>query len=129
MKLLSKPEIKSRIQLNNDELLATNSRLRKVYVELLSKINNTKVNYSKDEKAQEFERFCADILQKKSVLLSNIKMLEEDIERKKEVIYGLIEKQDELQEKEFEIKEREAKLDMRESFIRQIENKINERGL
>lgn len=126
MKLLSKPEIKSRIQLNNDELLATNSRLRKIYVELLAKINNTKVNYSKDEKAQEFERFCADILQKKSILISEIKDLENDIERKKEIIYGLIEKQDALQEKEFEMKEREKKLDLREGFITNVEQKIYE---
>lgn len=124
MKLLSKQEVKSKIQLNNDELLVTNSRLRKVYGELLAKINNIKVNYSKDEKAKEFEQFCAEILHKKSALLSDVKVLEEEIEKKKEIIYGLIEKQDELQEKEFEINEREIKLNMREDFIKSIENKI-----
>lgn len=126
MKLLSKPEVKSRIQLNNDELLATNIRLRKVYSELLAKINNAKVLYSKDDRIKEYEQFCADILQKKSILLNSLKTLEDEIERKKEIIYGLIEKQDVLIEKEAEIKEREAKLDLRESFVKNIENKIYE---
>lgn len=126
MKLLPKSEVKSRIKTDNEEMMALNTRLRKVYADLLAKINNAKTKYSRDEKVKEYEVFCVDILQKKSALLKELKDLEEHISRKKEIIYGLIEKQDVLIEQEQINKEREAKLDLRESFITKVENKIYE---
>lgn len=124
MKLLSKPELKSKLHKQNEELIETNQRLRKIHQELLSNINLVKKVQSKDEVTKEFDKFCVEIIFKKSILLKEFKDLQEEIDRKKEIMFGLVERQDKLQEEEYQLKERENKLDLREIFIKQIENKI-----
>lgn len=126
MKLLTKPELKSNLHKQNEDLIETNIRLRKIYQELLTGINSIKRVYDKDKELQDFSRFCEELNQKKSKLLKEYKDLETSIESKKEILFGLVEKQDELIEKEYQVKERESKLDLREVFIKQVENKIYE---
>jgi len=125
MKLLSKSDVKSKIQKQNDELLIKNADLRKIHLELLRNINDIKYN-NKDEKAKEFEQFCQDITVKKSILLKELKQLQDDIENKREIIDALIEKQDVLNEKEYQLNDREQKLNLREDFIKGVEHKIYE---
>jgi hypothetical protein len=126
MKLLQKPELKSKLGKQNEELIQSIQRHQVFYQDLLKKINSVKQGFSKDKELQEFERFCEENTVKKSKLLKEYKELEEEIEKKKEIIFGLVEKQDELMEKEYELSEREKKLDLRENFIKNIEKKIHE---
>lgn len=125
MKLLPRSDIKSKIQKQNDELLIKNSSLRKIHSELLNNINNIK-HSNKDEKTKEFEQFCQDITVKKSILLKELKQLQDDIEDKRGIIDALIEKQDVITEKEYQLNEREQKLNLREDFIKGVEHKIYE---
>ena len=124
MKLLTKPELKSKLHKQNEDLIETNVKLRKTHQELLNGINSIQKVYDKDKELQDFSKFCEELNQKKSKLLKEYKDLETSIETKKEILFGLVEKQDELIEREYELKEREKKLDLREIFIKQIENKI-----
>lgn len=126
MKLLSKPELKSKLHKQNEDLIETNVRLRKIHQELLTGINSVKKANDKDKELQDFSKFCEELNQKKSKLLKEYKDLEENIESKKEILLGLVEKQDELIEKEYQLKERENKLDLREAFIKNVESKIYE---
>ncbi len=126
MKLLAKDIAQSKIKKNNDELVDVNIRLRKSYAEIISRLNTAKLNYEPEKiKAYEdFERFCKELKVKKSKLLEELNMLEAEIERKKDLYYGLIAKQDQLDEKVYQINEKEKKLDLREKFILDIEQKI-----
>ena len=126
MKLLTKPELKSNLHKQNEDLIETNIRLRKIYQELTTGINSVRKTINKDKELQDFERFCNELNEKRSKLLKEYKDLEASIESKKEILFGLVEKQDELVEKEYQLKEREIKLDLRESFIKNVENKIYE---
>lgn len=126
MKLLSKPELKSKLHKQNEDLIETNIRLRKIHQELLTGINSVKKVNDKDKELQDFNKFCEEIIQKKSKLLKECAELENSIESKKEILFGLVEKQDELIEKEYQLKEIEKKLDLREIFIKNVESKIYE---
>jgi len=48
---------------------------------------------------------------------------------KKEIYYGLVVKQDELDEKIHQIRNEESKLNLRLAYVTEIEKKINERQL
>lgn len=126
MKLLSKPELKSKLHKQNEDLIETNIRLRKIHQELLTGINSVKKVNDKDKELQDFNKFCEELIQKKSKLLKEYSDLETSIESKKEILFGLVEKQDELIEKEYQLNEREKKLDLREIFIKNVESKIYE---
>lgn len=124
MKLLSKPELKSRLHKENEDLIETNQRLRKIYKEWLIKLNSVKNEYSKDKEREDFDRLCLEFGRKKSELLKELSDLQERVNGKREVVDELIEKQDEIQEREYRVKEMETKLNLRESFIKQVENKM-----
>lgn len=125
MKLLPPQEAKKDIQKKNDELIAINVRLKEIERNILKRINTLKDNYEPDKikKFDEFTKYCNELEQKKSVLLKTMTDIEKMIEGKRDILYGLIEKQDILQEKEIEIKERERKLEMRQAFVEELERK------
>lgn len=128
MKLLSKHEAQASIKKDNEELVDTNIRLRKYLKQITEKLNKIKEDYSPDklQKLKEFEEFSADLMVKKGKLLKELSDIESAIEKKKEVYYGLIEKQDKLEEKIYQINQREAKLDIRENFLKELEKKQSE---
>lgn len=125
MKLLKKSEVRTEMSKRNDLLIDESIRLHKGYKSLVSKFNSAKEDYSPEKlKAlKEFEAFKADLTQKKSILLQELSSIEKAIEEKKELYYGLVEKQDVLIERIHNANERETKLDLREKFISQIEEK------
>ena len=126
MRLLPKKEVESKIRKERDQLLEESVRLRRYYRETKSKLSTIKDDYSKDrlERLDEFERFAAAILEKKGKLLKELSDTNEEIKKRQDVYYGLVEKQDELDDREYKLKERERKLDDREEFIRQLEVKV-----
>lgn len=125
MKLLDKKTAQTNIKKDNEELVTTNIRLRKFYRDITSRLNTAKDNYEpeKIQKLKEFEKYCEEINIKKSRLLQELKGIENEIERKKDIYYGLIEKQDLLDEKIYQMNEQEKKLDLREGFIKTLEQK------
>ena len=125
MKLLPKQEAKSRIKKENEELIDANIRLRKQYKNILKKLDTIKDDYTpeKVKRLEDFEKFCIDIQQKESKLLQNLEYIKQEIEKKKEVYYGLIEKQDQLDERIYQADEKEKKLDLRENFLKELEKK------
>ena len=131
MKLLSKKESESKIKKENDELIEPNIRLRKYFAEITHKLNTIKENYEPEKMARlkDFEVFCKDLLIKKDNLLQEYNALEAEIQKKKDVYYGLIEKQDVLDEKIYQANEQEKKLNLREIFVSDLEQKFREKTL
>lgn len=129
MKLLSRTSALSAKKKENDELVDTNIRLRKYESEVTKRLNNIRVNYDPEKlkKLQEFEVFCKDITAKKAKLLEEYRGLEELIELKRELYYGLIVKQDALDERMYQMKEEENKLKLREAFVVDLEEKWQEK--
>lgn len=119
MKLLTKSEIKNSVRKENEQLLNDNIRLKKINQNLL------KLDFpaEKVKMMREFQQFSSDINEKKSFMFQELKKIETLIEQKKEILYGLIEKQDEIMEREAVLKEREAKVELREKFVEEIDSK------
>lgn len=131
MKLLSKTSATATLKKQNEDLIETNIRLRKYEKDVIERLNAIKENYEPDKvaKLKEFEAFCQDILQKKSKLLEELKGIEQAIEKKKELYYALIAKDDALAEKLHHVKEEEKKLDLRVAFVDELERKFQEKQL
>lgn len=129
MKLLDRKESQSKIKKENDELIMSNIRLRKLFKDITDKLNTIKESYepAKLKKLQEFEVFCEEILKKKSKLLEELQGIENEIVKKKDIYYGLIAKQDLLDARIIEIKESEKKLEIREIFMQELETKWREK--
>lgn len=129
MKLLSKQEARSKVKKENDELIDQNIRLRQLEKGVISRLNMAKLDYSPEKVAalKEFDDFVKDLRLKKGRLLKEYSNLEAAVEQKKEVYYGLIEKQDQLDEKIYQMGEKERKLDLRENFVLDLEQKFREK--
>lgn len=129
MKLLAKKEAQKGIKKNTEELLESNLRLRKMEMDVLGRLNTAKLNYDpeKVKALEDFERFCKDIMVKKSALLEELNAYTKLIDEKKELYYGLIAKQDALEERRAQILEESRKLDLREAFIISIEQGFKEK--
>lgn len=125
MKLLTKTSADSRVKRDNDELIETNIRLRKYYGEIVHKLNTVKETYEPDKLhlLKTFELFVKDITAKKTKLLGELEQLEKLIEQKKDLYYGLITKQDQLDERVHKANELEKKLTLREAFVVDLETK------
>lgn len=128
MKLLQKTDANARIKKDNEELIDTNIRLRKYANIITKRLNSIKETYEpeKVKLLQDFERFARDLVEKKSVLLQELTAIETLIQQKKEIYYGLIEKQDILDERIYVLKEQEKKLNLRQAFVEELENKQKE---
>ena len=128
MKLLSKNEAHSAKKIENDDLIGMNVRLREYMQKATLRLNTLKDSYAPDKmaKLKEFEEFCADLQVKRSKLLKELSIIEEQIEKKRELYYGLVEKQDALEEKVYQLHEQEKKLELREQFVTQLEEKIKQ---
>jgi hypothetical protein len=131
MKLLAKKEARTRIAKSNEALFDNVLRLRQVEKDLLHRLNTAKTNYDpeKVKALKDFEQFVSELNQKKSALLKDLNAYEKLIEDRKEIYYGLIEKQDLLEEKRHQVEEAHRKLDLRESFIVDLERRIREKQL
>jgi hypothetical protein len=131
MKLLSKQSATSKLKQDNDNLIETNIRLRKFWSEITQKLNLAKDNYNTEklQKLKEFEVFCKDILIKKSKLLEELNYIENEISKKKDIYYGMIQKQDLLDEKAYQVEEAIKKLGLREAFVVDLEEKWKQKNV
>lgn len=131
MKLLSKTSVQQKIQKRNDDLIETNLRLRKIERDITTRLNNVKEDYEPDkmQRLKEFETFCKNLIEKKGKLLQELTFIEAEIERKKDIYYGLIVKQDALEEREHLINQREININLREVFVEDLEHKWKEKQL
>ena len=129
MRLLAKKDADNKLRKENEELIDTNIRLRKSYTDIVKRLNTIKENYEPDKlkKLKEFEDFCKDLQVKKSKLLEEYREIDTAIERKKDLYYGLIAKQDLLDEKVYQIKQEENKLGVRQLFVEELERKWQEK--
>lgn len=128
MKLLDQKEAQSKVKKDNDELILSNIRLRHLWQDITVKLNTIKESYQPEKLKilQEFETFCKDILGKKAKLLEELQGIENEIKKKKDLYFEIIQKQDALYEKIYQMKEQEKKLDMRELFVSELEKKQRE---
>jgi len=131
MKLLAHKEATISLKKSNEELLKSNFRLRDIEKNILNRLNTAKENYDpeKVKALKDYEQFIADITEKKSKLLKELKAYEKLIEERKDIYYGLIERQDELDEREYQIKESHNKLDLREAMIVDLEAKLRNKQI
>lgn len=129
MQLLAKKEAQIGIKKDNEELIVSNIRLRGMEKQVIERLNEAKLNYDpeKMKALKDFEAFVAEINEKKSKLLAELNALDSLIEERKEIYYGLIEKQDLLEEKINQVEERERKVELREVFATDLERKIREK--
>lgn len=125
MKLLAKSTADAMLKKDNEELVDTNIRLRRFWQDITTRLNGVKDNYEPDKlrKLREFEAFVKDLIAKKATLLAELEGLETLIAQKKELYYGLINKQDALDLRLSEDAERKRTLDLREAFVVDLEQK------
>lgn len=123
MKLLSKNDARSKAKLEQDQVINETSRLREYAKQYRQLINSGNFEDKKAKEVKDFEQFCKDIQTKKAKLLEELSSIQIEIENKKDVYYGFIAKQDELDERLYNIVERENKLDLREAFVKSLEKK------
>lgn len=130
MKLLAQKTATSQLKKDNDQLIETNIRLRKSYAEIIQRLNTLKEDYDPEKLKilKDFEDFSKGILEKKSGLLRELQAIENEIAKKKDIYYGVIEKQDLLDEKVYQVAEAQKKLDLREAFVSDLEAKVNQYG-
>ena len=130
MKLLSKEVIETSKKRDNDKLRFETKRLSQLKKRLIDSYHGVKSNYSDDKvKAKaEFDAFVTELNKKKSILLKSLKEYEQEIETKKEIIFGLVARSDELEERVYEIEEREKKLALREAYVGDLEKKLSEKS-
>ena len=131
MKLLAKKEAEIGIKKSNEELLSANIRLREMEKQVVKRLNEAKLNYDpeKVKALKDFEQFITDLNEKKSKSLQELSAYNKLIEERKELYYGLVEKQDLIEEELYKVKEANRKLDLREAFIVDLERKIREKQL
>ena len=131
MKLLSKTDAGNSLKKENEQLIESNIRLRKFWNEITQKLNDVRDNYEPEKmaKLKEFEQFCKDLLIKKEKLLQEYSALETEIQKKKDIYYGMIEKQDLLDEKIYQVAEAIKKLELREKFVMDLESKWREKNV
>ena len=131
MKLLTRKEATIGLKKENDNLIGSNLRLREMEKQVIKRLNEAKLDYSPDKmKAfKDFEQFTADLMEKKSKLLKELNAYEKLIEERKEIYYGLIQKQDLLDEKVYQVAEANKKLDLREAFVADLEKRIREKQI
>lgn len=131
MKLLARKEAQIGLRKENETLLDTNIRLRQAERNVLERLNSAKENYDpeKMKALKDFEIFVSDINDKKSKLLEELNAYGKLIEERKEIYYGLIQKQDLLDEKLHQVAEENKKLDLREAFVVDLEKKFREKQI
>lgn len=129
MKLLKKAVVENKLKTENEELLDRNIRLRQFERAITERLNTVKDSYEPDKVARlkEFEAFCKDLNEKKAKLLQELQGISQLIEEKKEVFYGLISKQDQLEERLHIADQKEEKLKLRELFVSELETKWRNR--
>lgn len=125
MKLLSVKEARSKKKQENDALIDSNVRLRKYYQTIIEKLNNVRDTYEPEKlkKLDDYEKFCANISEKRSKLLEELAHWQKLLESTKETYYGFVEKMDKLEEREYQINEENQKLNLREAFVKDLEEK------
>lgn len=121
MKIFSKQDVHQKIKRDNDLLIQDNLRLRKKN-ETLHK-SNTGIDYNKAE--QDFKKFIAEINDKRQKMLLELEELQKAIDLRKDIYYGLVEKQDILEERIYKLEQKEKQLDARERFVNQLETNFN----
>jgi hypothetical protein len=126
MRLMPKTEARSKAKLENEELIASNIRLRQYWQSINTKLNNVRESYEPEklQKLNEFERFCKDLEAQRTKLLTELTRIQKIVENTKEIYYGYVRKKDELMETEYRINEENKKLDLREAFVVDLETKI-----
>lgn len=123
MQLLSPKDATPRLRKEIDEQVDTASRLSKIIRAKRIELDSLEANYDpKTLKAKrEFEDFCRDLQDRKSKLLQGLTEIEAEIEKKKDIYFGLVAKQDALEEREHAVSERERKCELRENLISELE--------
>jgi len=88
-------------------------------------MNKVKEDYKPErlKALQDFNKFVEEITVRKSKLLEELRGIEALIDQKKELYYGLIEKQDILDEKLHQMREEEKRLDLRVAYVEELERK------
>jgi len=126
MKLLSQKDAQSKKKLENDALIGSNIRLRKMYHDITQKLNTVKDSYAQDklDRLADFEKFLGELQVQKAKVLGELAGIQKLVEDTKEIYYSLIIKQDALQEVKYKIDEENKKLDLREIFIKDLEERF-----
>lgn len=117
MKLFTKTETLENLRNEKRFLEATNERLDKLVKEKQKLLNVEEFDSKILAKQKELKSVEGAYITKKSELLKELRSIELLIESKKEILYGLIEKQDELDERERNISEQEEKLKLQAQFV------------
>jgi hypothetical protein len=125
MKLLSKNESRLKGKKDNEDLIEQNIRLRKYLKDATDKLSKVLDDYGEEKlkRLSDFEKFCVELNEKKSKALKELVDIEKQIEKKKDIYYGFIEKSDALTEKIHIMQKKEDQLNLRENFVKELEKK------
>ncbi len=115
LKLFTKDEIKQRAAVEINKLTAENKTLREF---------NSKKSQDMSERvidAQKQYNALVDSYKKnKEEMMRELAILQQQIQIKKEILYGLVDKQDELDERERKLAEREVFIKDKETYINSV---------
>jgi len=128
MKIFSPEKIKIEGEKKADRLAFEKVQLEKQVRDLQIELQAVRgqLNADKSKIDKTFKEFVQDINAKKSNLLKELLEVERQLEKKKDLFYGLVEKQDTLRDREIEVSEKEENLRRREVYVRSLEGKIAE---
>jgi len=124
MKLLTKEEVNKVARQQNRELAQKNSRLVDFFQRSIKKLNNTEIDSDLQRKQYDYDKTVQDFLERKDTMLQELMMLQRKVEEKKDILYSLIDKQDELDERERTLREKEEVIKLQAQFVDQISEKI-----
>lgn len=119
MRLLSAKEVEKRKEVEGFSVQSKLKKLRGEVVFLENKIRLLKKDLPSEKQkiVQDFQVFCAQIEQKKSEKMKELRFVEDKITEIQDIVDGLILKEDRLKSIEVELKEKERVLNDRERFI------------
>lgn len=105
------------------ELVVKNERLISSMRKVLNLQNDIEFDQDKAKKVADYQVWCADLQNKMSRELLNLKAYEKLVEEKKEEYYNLVAKKDEIEDKILDRKEELGRLDLQLNFKRELLNK------
>lgn len=118
MKIFTPEKIKTEEDKRKNLLLWENEQLERQIKEKREYLPKVK------ELEADLTHFAQEIQVKKDKLLKELHQVQVSLEKKKDLFYQLIEKQDKVEERERAVTEREEIVRRRESLVSQIEQKL-----
>lgn len=120
MQLFSREQVNLKRKNETRELSLKNDRLAKSLRKVLDLQKEVEFDQDKAKKVKDYQVWCADLQNKMDKALGTLKSYEKLVEEKKEEIYELVERKDELEDTLLDLREEQERLDFELNFKREL---------